>query len=953
MTLLALGIITIDAIDLQDDAPLSTPDSGLPLSIDTLKSRFPDRFDKIGSFKGAAKIHLKPDAQPSIDPPRKCSVHIKPKLKQELDHMESLGIIRKVETPTDWCSSITTVVKKDGSIRVCLDPRRLNDALKRCSHKIPTLEELNPEFANAKVFSKLDAKSGYWAVHLEESSQEITTFRTPFGRYCFRRHPFGLAISQDIFQQHMDNILEKVPGCVGIADDIVVFGTTRTEHDQNLLKLMQVAQEEGLVFNGNKCTIGAERVSFYGAIYSSEGILPDPKKVEDIKSMPTPQDKDDLQRFLGMVNYLSSYIPNLHDKEKILRDLLKSNVPFTWQTDHQHAFESLKTAIAADCCLNYYDPSKPTTLEVDASMKGLGAVLTQEGRVVAYSSKTLTPAQSNYSNIEREMLAMVNGIARFHTYLFGTEFQVLTDHKPLEMICRKPITSAPPRLQRLLVKIQGYNCHVKYKAGKEMFLSDTLSRLPNPSRKKELRLDEVDTIDVEDSDTLNLDMDLVHFGNNKRQQLIEETARDPILHQLSQLINDGWPDTIKEVPPDLRPYWSYREELGIAGGVIFKGRQVIIPEALQADILLQLHQGHMGIERTRRLARMSVHWPNISRDIEVLVKDCMACQERQPKQRQEPLMPHDVPSAPWTKLATDIFTINKEDYLVVVDYHSKFHIVRHLRSMKSSAVTEIMSDIFGMFGIPSEVVSDNGTQYTGAPFQDMMKKYGVKHTTSSPRFPQSNGLAERTVRTVKNTIIKCKQTGQDINVALLHHRATPGANNLPSPAELLFGRPLRTTLPSCQQQGQLQQTDVFEKLLDRVNIMKKDHDNHAGPTLPPLHVGQKVMIRDTESNTWKPGAVLQVCKEPRSYMVETPNGSSYRRNRQHLRELATSSAKRRVHFEDDSHPKPDQSIPDTAPVVDEQIEEQVTETTVPSSPKPAVSRYGRVIRKPQRYRDDS
>lgn len=178
-----------------------------PKSISTsadLKKSYPDQFDKIGNFSGTAKIMLKEDAEPFIDPPRKCSIHIKDKLQRELNTLVEQGVIRKVEEHTDWCSSLAYGTKKDGSLRICLDPKKLNASLKRCPHKIPTVEELNPMFANAKMFSKLDAKAGYWSIHLDEESQLLTTLRTPFGRYCWRRLPFGLSVSQDLFQAKMD-----------------------------------------------------------------------------------------------------------------------------------------------------------------------------------------------------------------------------------------------------------------------------------------------------------------------------------------------------------------------------------------------------------------------------------------------------------------------------------------------------------------------------------------------------------------------------------------------------------------------------------------------------------------------------------------------------------------------------------------------------------------------------
>nr|XP_054760675.1 uncharacterized protein LOC129266939 [Lytechinus pictus] len=239
-----LGIITIHSMHDKTPTPNPKPKQTPITSVRDLKQAYPNQFDAIGSFRGKAMLHVKDDAKPTIDAPRKCSVHLQDKIKAELDSMEQQGVIRKIEYHTDWCSSMTTVVKKDGSIRICLDPRRLNDALKRCPHKVPTLEEVQPVFAGAQYFSKLDAKAGYWSVHLSEECQDLTTFRTPFGRYCFQRLPFGLCTSQDIFQQHIDRIVQNVPGCICIADGIAIVGRTEEEHDMNLYLLRETASKK-------------------------------------------------------------------------------------------------------------------------------------------------------------------------------------------------------------------------------------------------------------------------------------------------------------------------------------------------------------------------------------------------------------------------------------------------------------------------------------------------------------------------------------------------------------------------------------------------------------------------------------------------------------------------------------------------------------------------------------
>ena len=331
---LKLVIIHTDECNIQENC-------GIPGSIATvndLKRIYPGQLDTIGRFASPATLHLKEGAHPFIDPPRKCSIVLREQLKQELLKMESQGIIRKVMDHVDWCSSLTYATKKDGTLRICLDPQRLNDALKRCPHQNPTLEELNPRFSGARVFSRLDAKAGYWAVPLAEESQILRTFRTPFGCYCWCRLPFGLKVSQDIFQQRMNEIIEGLPGVTGIADDVCVFGVDEADHDRNLIGLMERAQQKGLVFNSSKCEIRCKKIPFFGNVYTADGIIPDPENLEDIRAMPEPGNKEDLHRFIGIMTYLAAYIPDFASIIYPLRELLRKDMPWTWNNSYAAVF---------------------------------------------------------------------------------------------------------------------------------------------------------------------------------------------------------------------------------------------------------------------------------------------------------------------------------------------------------------------------------------------------------------------------------------------------------------------------------------------------------------------------------------------------------------------------------------------------------------------------------------
>ena len=684
-----------------------------------LKMQYPDRFTGIGKLPGTYRLVLKKDATPVIHPPRRPQIQMREKIKAELDRMTSLGVIRRITEPTDWVSSITYVIKGDGSLRICLDPNDLNNALKRGPHHTPTMEELKHKFAGATCFSKLDAKSGYWAIQLHEDSQPLTTFNTPFGRYCFQRLPFGLNVSQDLFQAAMDIALEGLTGVVSITDDIAVFGKDRAEHDSNLQKLMDRAREMNLVFNPAKCKILTEEIMFFGELYNKDGVKPDPMKVQAIRDLAPPTNTAEVQSLLGMITYLSAFIPNLSEHTTPLRLLLRKDSEFQWHPEHKKAFEKLKQLICNASQLTYYDPKMPAVIQVDASQNALGAALTQNGNVIAYASKSLTDTEKRYANIEREMLACVFGAERFDTYIFGREVIIESDHKPLEMIARKNLASAPVRLQRMLLRLQRYDYTIRYRPGKEMTLADSLSRLPISTQHHEIELD--------------VRVCLIQFSNPRLEELRVATRQDSTLSRLMDIIFNGFPAYMRDLHNDVRPFWSFRDELCVEDGVILKGSRVIVPEQLQQQYLTEVHTGHQGITRSQQRVKSSIYWPGIDKDIEKVIRDCELCQRYQASQPPEKPLPvaDDLPNVPWHTLGTDMFTLDGVDYLLVSDYYTRFPLIEKLGSdTRSERIADLTSRMFSVFGIPNTIISDNGPQFIGRAYKQMLSQFGITHITS-------------------------------------------------------------------------------------------------------------------------------------------------------------------------------------------------------------------------------
>ena len=312
---------------------------------DDLIKAYPDRFEGIGKFPGTYHIYLKEDAIPVVHTPRKCPIAIRPLVDKKLDKLLEQDIIVPVTEPTDWVSSLAYSWKADGDLRTCLNPTHLNKAIRRDHYRTPTLEEITHELAGSTKFTKVDGSSSYYCIVLDYESSLLTTFNTHRGRFRLVCLPFRLACAQDIFQRMMDQILDRCEGVIGIADDIIIHGKDDAEHDRRLHKFMRVAREHGLVLNKKKCEVKSNSVKFFGFVYDKHGAHPDPSKVSAIKEMPAPQNKGELQSFLGMVTYLSPFIPQLSSHTATLRGLLKTDVEYGWNDTYQVAFDKLKSLV--------------------------------------------------------------------------------------------------------------------------------------------------------------------------------------------------------------------------------------------------------------------------------------------------------------------------------------------------------------------------------------------------------------------------------------------------------------------------------------------------------------------------------------------------------------------------------------------------------------------------------
>ena len=365
------------------------------------------------------------------------------------------------------------------------------------------------------------------------------------------------------------------------------------------------------------------------------------------------------------------------------------------------------------------------------------------------------------------------------------------------------------------------------------------------------------------------------------QRIRDETAKDVTLQHLTRTIVDGWPEVYKDCPADLHPFWNFRDELSVENQLLFKGDRVVIPSTLQPEILKHLHTGHIGTEKMQLRARSSVFWPGLTNDVKNITKSCEPCQKHAPKQRQEEILVHE-PTAtkPWSKLASDIFDIKGQSYIVIADYYSRFPYVKQLSNITSKSIINVFKPLFADHGFCDILVTDNGPSYVSKEFTTFLEDCSIRHITSSPMYPQSNGFAESMVKVMKNLITKSVESNEDPNWALQAYRATPLSASLPSPAEMLHGRPLRTNIPSSRPSAQNDDT------LESQHRRQQSYVKPPKPSLPPLQQGQNVTMYNHTTHAWQPATVSNVLPTPRSYQLSTDNGGKYRRNRRDIRDTS-------------------------------------------------------------------
>ena len=366
-----------------------------------LLSVWADVFKGIGLYQREYHIRLDDTTPPVIRPSRTFPYPKQQKLKKTLDTLEKTGVIASVDRPTEWVHNLVVTEKKDCSMRVCLDPRPLNKVIMREHHRIPTPEDVQACMAGKQIFTVVDMKDAFWHVKLSDESSYLCTFHTPWGRKRFLRMPFGLASATEVLQERNDETFSAIPNVYVIADDLIIAGKDDQEHDEALTGVMQRAREKNIRFSPGKLQYKVAQVKYMVHLISKEGLQPDPEKIQAIAKMPKPTDRKVVERLLGMIKYLAPYIPQESDITAPLRGLLKKDHAWNWKHKHDTAMEAIKGVLSKGPVLTFYDVTKTVPIQADASQTGMGAVLLQENKPIAYASRTLSTAEEGYAQIEK------------------------------------------------------------------------------------------------------------------------------------------------------------------------------------------------------------------------------------------------------------------------------------------------------------------------------------------------------------------------------------------------------------------------------------------------------------------------------------------------------------------------------------------------------------------------
>lgn len=688
--------------------------------LDEVVKQFPRSRDDFIGCTNIVSHHIETgDAKPVVKRAYQVSPYVQKGIDDELDRMLRLKVIEV--SNSDWANPIVTVKKSNGRVRLCLDARGLNELTLKDRYPLPHIGRILQQIRATKFLSSIDLKDAFWQVNLDEKSRPKTAFNVPGrGHYQFCRLPFGLCNSAQTLCKALEKAIgnDLEPHVFVYIDDIIIVSDTFEQHLQLLSEIAKRLKIAGFTISLEKSRFCAKQLQYLGYILDEFGLGMDPDKISPILNIPPPKNLKELRRILGMSSWYRRFIRNFSDITSPMTELLKlkKNNKFVWTDEADEAFKKLKTALVSAPVLISPDFKKPFTIQTDASDTGLGAVLTQgdgvDEKVISYMSMKLTPAQRKYSTTERECLAVLEGIRKFRSYIEGAKFRVITDHASLLWL--RNLKDPSSRLARWALKLQEFDFELVHRKGKLNVIADALSR-------------SVEIIDI------NVEGDII---DEEYKKLIAKIEKNPTKFPKFLIQNDK-----------LYKHCSSKSIHGIHEN----NWKLYVPNDFRDKVFLEMHDrplgAHFGVNKTLKKIQEMYYWPRMEQDVRNYVRTCDHCQvgKHPTKKVNVPMGAQKQCDGPWDSISIDFlgpFPRSKSGnkYLfVLVDNFSKWSLLKPMRQADSKLVVKFLeNEVFLVYGVPSKIVCDNGTQFCSKIFLELLKEYGVVVNYNAVRHPQHN-----------------------------------------------------------------------------------------------------------------------------------------------------------------------------------------------------------------------
>jgi transposase InsO family protein len=714
-------------------------------------------------------------------------------VETQIKELLKQGFIEPSSSP--YGAPIIFVKKKDGTLRMCCDWRKLNAQTIKSRYPLPRIDELLDALQGATCFSSLDLQSGYHQIRIDPSDAPKTAFTTPFGHYQWNVMSFGLCNAPSIFQSTMNKVLAPLlrKGVLVYMDDILIYAKTPEEHARILDQVLTLFREEELFVKLSKCDFEKTELKFVGHIVGKDGIKVDPDKTKVVNAWPTPTTVKDVRSFLGLANYFRKFVQGYSSLVEPLTKLTRKELVWnnqTWDSACEKAFQGVKTALTNAPCLIMPDPEGgPYEVICDASLVGVGAVLTQGGRPIAYESSKFTKAELNWTTTEQELWAVVHALKTWRCYLEGVHFIAVTDHNPLiHLQTQANLTRKQARWSQYL---QQFDFEWQYRPGRTN-VADPLSRVPNATPVNPVRLNAV-SLQVLVTRVTRAQAGAqkpsyrneqpegeTHASKRKRAAKRKEhrpvaapapaaattELAQPILDLLTQLQlgyeSDAWFSQAQNIETE-----KLRQE-----GGLWKTQcgQTVIPDApgLRQEILYELHDapysGHPGVQKTLDAVKRLYWWPKWAADVQQYVQTCACCQRNKPL-NDKPLgvlHPLPIPRDKWESVSMDFITQLPQTngttrYDAIVVFVCSLTKMVRIAPTTSDVTAEgtallLLDNVWRHHGVPQTLITDRGSVFTSHLFAEFMRLMGTKHNKTTAYHPQSDGQTERANQTLETML---------------------------------------------------------------------------------------------------------------------------------------------------------------------------------------------------------